>query len=407
MEENKKNMMKSRLMTKDFCCLCVANFLMFFSFYALMPLLPFYLEDIFAVNHSVTGIVLASYSVACILMRPISGYMLDVFRQRPLFLLGYCLFTILFCGYAFSAVLGTFIVFRVAHGAAFGLTSVSGNTIASEIVPQRRMGEGLGYYGLSNTLAMCVGPMSGLALQGRISYDILFILLFALCFVGFLVACMVTMQGRKPVGHPKFSFKSLFLTEGLWEAISLLFASAPYGMTTAYIALYAKEISIPFNSGTYYTVMALGLGISRLLSGKRIDKGMANTLIIVGLLLVVASYVALSFIRILATGNTPLVAFVCVAIAFLQGISFGTLHPAFNTLLVKMAPAERRGSATSTYQTGWDLGIGIGIVVGGYWADYYGGFHASYFGGACLALLGCIIFVIKMKWKLNHNIKLQ
>lgn len=70
-----------------------------------------------------------------------------------------------------------------------------------------------------------------------------------------------------------------------------------------------------------------------------------------------------------------------------------------------MAPAERRGSATSTYQTGWDLGIGI--VVGGYWADYFGGFHASYFGGACLALLGCIIFVIKMKWKLNPNIKLQ
>lgn len=193
--------MKSRLMTKDFCCLCVANFLMFFSFYALMPLLPFYLEDIFAVNHSVTGIVLASYSVSCILMRPISGYMLDVFRQRPLFLLGYCVFTILFCGYAFSAVLGTFIVFRVAHGAAFGLTSVSGNTIASEIVPQRRMGEGLGYYGLSNTLAMCVGPMSGLALLGRISYDILFILLFALCLVGFLVACMVTVQGRKPVSE--------------------------------------------------------------------------------------------------------------------------------------------------------------------------------------------------------------
>ena len=340
-------------------------------------------------------------------MRPIAGYLLDAFRQRPLYLLGYCVFAALFGGYAFSAALGTFIVFRIAHGAAFGLTSVSGNTIASEIVPHSRMGEGLGYYGLSNTLAMCVGPLSGLALQGRISYNTLFMLLFAVCFIGLLVACMVTVPDRNPVGHPKFSFKNLLLAEGLWEATSLLLASVPYGMTTAYIALYAEEVSISFNSGTYYTVMAVGLGISRLFSGKRTDKGMTNALIVGGLLLVVASYVGLSFIGKLAAGNTLLAVCACSAIAFLQGISFGTLHPAFNTLLVKMAPTERRGAATSTYQTGWDLGIGIGIVAGGYWADCFGGFHASYFFGACLALLGCIIFVVRMRRKVTLNRNLQ
>lgn len=130
---------QERLLTKDFCSLAAANFLMFFSFYALMPLLPFYLSDEFGVNHSVAGVVLASYSVACIVVRPIAGWLLDTFRQRPLYLLGYCGFAALFCGYVFASLLGLFILFRITHGLAFGLTSVSGNTIASEIVPQSRM----------------------------------------------------------------------------------------------------------------------------------------------------------------------------------------------------------------------------------------------------------------------------
>ncbi len=395
---NKEN----RLLTRDFCCLSVANFLMFFSFYALMPLLPFYLSDAFGVNYSVAGVILASYSVACIVVRPIAGYLLDAFRQRPLYLLGYCAFAALFCGYAFAAALGVFIVFRIVHGLAFGLTSVSGNTIASEIVPRDRMGEGLGIYGLSNTLAMCIGPMTGLALHGRVSYEMLFILLFLVCLAGFGMAWMVKVPDGKIVKHRKFSVKNLILGKGIWEASSLLLASIPYGMTTAYIALYAEEISISFNSGVYYTAMAAGLGISRFLSGKWTDKGGTGKLIIGGLLLVAASYTNLSFIGRLSEYNAQLAVSAYLGIAFVQGLSFGTLHPAFNTLLVRMTTPERRGTATSTYQTAWDLGIGIGIFAGGYWADSFGGFHASYFIGACLALLGCAVFVARQYVNAKH-----
>lgn len=388
---------EGRLLSRDFCLLAVANFLMFFSFYALMPLLPFYLGDAFGVNYSMAGVILASYSVACIVVRPIAGYLLDAFRQRPLYLLGYCAFAALFCGYAFAAALGVFVLFRIMHGLAFGLTSVSGNTIASEIVPRGRMGEGLGIYGLSNTLAMCVGPMAGLALHGRISYEVLFGLLFLVCMAGFGMAWMVNVPDGGLAKQRKFSFNSLILGKGVWEATSLLLASVPYGMTTAYIALYAEEVSIPFNSGVYYAAMAMGLGISRFLSGKWTDKGGTGKLIIGGLLLVVASYVGLSLIGRLAEYDVQFAACAYIAIAFVQGLSFGTLHPAFNTLLIRMTTPERRGAATSTYQTAWDLGIGIGVFSGGYWADSLGGFHASYFIGACLAMLGCVVFTARRR----------
>lgn len=403
METIKEKRTESRLLTRDFCCLSVANFLMFFSFYALMPLLPFYLDDAFGVNYSVAGIILASYSVACIVARPITGYLLDAFRQRPLYLLGYCTFATLFCGYAFAAALGIFILFRIAHGLAFGLTSVSGNTIASEIVPRSRIGEGLGIYGLSNTLAMCIGPMAGIALHGRVSYDVLFVLLFLVCLAALGAAWMVKVPDGSLAKRRKFSFRNLILGRGIWEAVSLLLASIPYGMTTAYIALYAEEVSIPFNSGIYYTVMAIGLGISRFLSGKWTDKGGTGRLIIGGLLLVVASYAGLSLIGSLAEYDKQLAVCAYICMAFVQGLSFGTLHPAFNTLLVKMASPERRGVATSTYQTAWDLGIGIGIFAGGYWADRFGGFYASYFIGACFALMGCVLFIARRQYIKNRQ----
>lgn len=388
---------QERLLTKDFCSLAAANFLMFFSFYALMPLLPFYLSDEFGVNHSVAGVVLASYSVACIVVRPIAGWLLDTFRQRPLYLLGYCGFAALFCGYVFASLLGLFILFRITHGLAFGLTSVSGNTIASEIVPQSRMGEGLGIYGLSNTLAMCVGPMIGIALLGKISYDALFGLLFLVCLAGFVFASSVKVPDTHPRRERKFSFDNLVLTKGLLEASSLLFASVPYGITTAFIALYAEEIGISFNSGVYYTSMALGLGISRFCSGKWTDRGGTEKLIVGGLLLVMASYVGLAAIGNLAAAHAEIAATVFLAMAFVQGLSFGTLHPAYNTLLVKMTTPDRRGAATSTYQTAWDLGIGIGIFAGGYWADTFGGFDASYGIGAALALAGCVVFLVRRR----------
>lgn len=52
-----------------------------------------------------------------------------------------------------------------------------------------------------------------------------------------------------------------------------------------------------------------------------------------------------------------------------MGVGFGIMFPAFNTLFVNLAPNSQRGTATSTYLTSWDVGIGIGMLTGGYIAE--------------------------------------
>ncbi len=391
--EKQKNVQTGSVITKDFCCLSAANFLLFTAFYAVMPILPFYLEEVFRVNQSVMGLILASYSIACIIIRPIAGYMIDTFRKRPLYLLGYFLFMSFFCGYAFSWLLVIFITLRFLHGLAFGLTTVSGTTIVTLILPPKRLGEGLGYYGLTNTLAMCIGPLIGMSLHRAVPYEMLFLSMAGCSALGFVMAACVTVPQTLTQRKRQFSWDNLFLSNGKWEALSLLLSSVPYGMTTAYIASYAAEISLPGNSGMFFTFMAIGLGVSRLLSGRQADRGHTEKLIVWGLCLVGVSYLMLSGVKYLSVYGGTLAFTLFIIGALVQGVSFGILHPAFNALFVRMTTADKRGAATSTYLTSWDLGIGIGVFIGGYIAQHFGGFATSYLCGTVLALLAVWVFV--------------
>jgi len=382
------------LLTKDFCCLTAANFLLFFSFYAIMPLLPFYLIERYSTPQAIVGIVLSTYSVACIIIRPITGYLIDSFQRRPIYIAAYFLFMAVFCGYAVSGVLSLFIILRIIHGMAFGMTTVSGNTIVVDVVPSTRQGEALGYYGVANTLSMCIGPMFGLYLKDYVSYEKIFVGVSLISLLGWILAIQIktTVRARAKAARTPISWNQLFINKGIKPACSLMLASIPYGMTTAYIAVYADNMGLACNAGLFYTFMAVGLGLSRLLSGKLADKGNLKMLITSGLTMVVISFFLLSSIKSIAIHHPTASIPVYLITALLQGIAYGILHPAFNLLFVRMVSEKQRGAATSMYQTSWDLGIGIGIFAGTAVSGWSGDLSIAYFYGALLAGVSILIF---------------
>ena len=91
-----------------------ANFLLYFGFWLILPILPFYLRDIFHEPKGVIGIILSCYTVAALCMRPFSGYLLDTFARRPLYLLSYAVFTTLFAGYILSNTKYIYIITRIS-----------------------------------------------------------------------------------------------------------------------------------------------------------------------------------------------------------------------------------------------------------------------------------------------------
>lgn len=396
-------MAKDKLVSPSFCYILAANFLLYFAFYLIMPILPFYLQEQFGADKSMIGFILSCYTIAALSIRPFSGYLLDTFARRPLYLLAYSAFMVIFAGYIVAGFLTVFIILRILHGLAFGMVTVSGNTIVIDILPSSRRGEGIGYYGLANNLAMSFGPMIGLFMHNSVSYTVIFACALASCLLGLFMASLVKTPYKQPVKKEPISLDRFFLLKGTWAGIALLMLSIPYGMTTTYVAMYADEIGITVNSGLYFTFMAIGLAVSRLFSGRQVDKGRVTLVIALGMYLAIISFFALASLEQLVAWNLEFTSWLYIGIALLQGVAFGTMFPAFNTLFVNLAPNRQRGTATSTYLTCWDVGIGIGLVVGGSIAQHWGGFDYAYLFGACLSVVSTLFFLLKAGPHFNRN----
>lgn len=358
-------MAKDRLITPSYCCILAANFLLYFGFWLLIPVLPFYLSEEFQVSHTTIGVVLSCYTIAALCVRPFSGYLLDTFARKPLYLVAYTVFTVIFAGYMVAGLLSFFILLRIIHGLAFGMVTVGGNTIVIDIMPSSRRGEGLGYYGLTNNTAMSVGPMFGLFLHnGGVSYPVIFAYALGAGILGLIAALLVKTPYKAPVRREPISLDRFILLKGLPAGFSLLLLSIPYGMTTNYVAMYARQIGITAETGFFFTLMAVGMAVSRLFSGRMVDKGRITETIRYGLYLVCICYFCLSACGWLTSWNLTITTYLFFLIALLLGIGFGTMFPAYNTLFVNLAPNSQRGTATSTYLTSWDVGIGIGMLTG-------------------------------------------
>lgn len=90
------------------------------------------------------------------------------------------------------------------------------------------------------------------------------------------------------------------------------------------------------------------------------------------------------------------------ATALVLGASFGTMFPAFNTMFVNLGRHDQRGTATSTYLTSWDVGIGIGLVTGGL-IGQASSFSNAYLMGAVLTSVSLIGFVFYVAPHFRRN----
>ena len=395
--------MKDKLVTSSYCFILAANFLLYFGFWLLIPVLPFYLSEVFSAGNYTIGIILSCYTVAALCIRPFSGYFLDSFARKPLYLMAYFIFMTMFAGYIIAGSLTLFIMFRIIQGVSFGMVTVGGNTVVIDIMPSSRRGEGLGYYGLSNNIAMAVGPMSGLFLHDAgMSFTTIFCCSLGSCMAGFVCASLVKTPYKPPVRREPISLDRFILLKGIPAGISLLLLSIPYGMTTNYVAMYAKQIGINATTGFFFTFMAIGMAISRIFSGKIVDRGKITQVISAGLYLVVFSFFLLSACVYLISWNNMVCTIVFFSVALLLGVGFGIMFPAYNTLFVNLAPNSQRGTATSTYLTSWDVGIGIGMLTGGYIAEV-STFDKAYLFGACLTIVSMLYFNGKVAPNYHKN----
>lgn len=394
---------KDKLFTSSFLYACIGNFLLIMGFYLLLPILPLYLIDNFKASKPEVGVLLSCYTVAALAVRPFSGYLADMFNRKPVFLLSYFLFISVFITYPLVETLLLFAFMRVLHGLTFGMVSTSSNTLIVDIMPASRRGEGLGYFGISSNLAMAIGPMIGLTLHETTgSYNIIFYTAILSGLIGFCFSCKIRApKKQRTIGEP-LSFDRFFLTKGFKASICLLLMAFPFGITTSYIALYARELGISSSIGLFFSLLAVGLIVSRTFAGTMLDKGKLTNVILYGSIIGLFAFSLFASLGLIAPHYLLFATILFFAAALLIGIGYGMIFPAYNTLFINLAPHNRRATASSTYLTSWDIGIGAGLIFGADLAEL-SGFSLAYLVGSCLILISVVLFVAIVAPHYNRN----
>lgn len=364
---------------------------MYFGFWLLIPILPFYLKEEFGCQEGAIGTILCCYTLSSLCIRPFMGYLYDGFPRKPIYLTAFFVFMSIFAGYLLTGTLLLFILLRTLHGMAFGTVTVGGNTLVIDITPSSRRGEALGYYGLTNNTAMSIGPMAGLFMHESLSFQGIFACGLGACLTGFLLACLVRTPRKTPVRRAPVSLDRFVLLKGLPAGCALLLLSIPYGATTNYVAMYARQIGLTAPTGFFFTLMAVGMGISRIFAGRFVDRGFITRTISYGFYVVTTAFFLLSACSVIIRQSEVLCTAVFYLVPFMLGVGFGVMFPAYNTLFVNLAPNSQRGTATSTYLTSWDVGIGLGISSGGLIAQWFA-FDTVYLFGSVLCIASMIYF---------------
>lgn len=374
-----------KLWNSNYLKVWIANFMIFFSFMLLTPLLPLYLKETFAADKQTIGLVLSGYTLLALLIRPFGGFFVDSFPRKKVLLICYGLFTIFFGGYLAAGSLLLFTLVRTLHGAPFGASTVANSTVAIDVLHPTRRAEGIGYYGLSNNIASAIAPALAIYLLNIThNYNLLFWLAFLTSAIGLGINATLKLNPRELIkDKPKISLDRFFLLKGWSEGLSMMCLSFSYGVTATYVAIYGKEtLNISGGSAVFFMLLSAGLILSRLVGSRTLRKGKITQNASVGILISLCGYLMFALLQ------NPIGYY---GSAFIVGLGNGHMWPAYQTMFLNLAPHTQRGTANSSILISWDIGVGLGTLIGGAIAEHFG-YQQAFIVSALVNLIGILIF---------------
>lgn len=353
---------------------------------------------------SLAGIGALSFSLAAAASRILAGALIDTKSRHIMMVAGGAF---MLAGTLLPLLINTgafFIVWRILQGVGFAATTTAAATAAADVVPVSRLGEGIGYYGLGQAIAMSVGPALAIFLVSTASPLNLYIGL-ALCAALALVLSLFCIYEKHPMKLPATSeyrmrfekaemerdkamrhkvsdpipdpkaehnvdtktgiakiLDSIFEPNAIPGTIPMMFIATSFGFGIFFVGVYGTTLGVS-NSGFFFTLAAISMILVRVSSGRFMDKVAPIKIMAVA---VVSGLVGFGMLYICS--HTPdhalLDAIFCLSGIF-YGVSLGVALPINQTVAVKLSPADRWGAANGLYLLGNDIAIGIASLIWG------------------------------------------
>ncbi len=352
---------------------------------AVLPILPRYVHGPLDGGNIAVGIVIGSYAVTGLLLRPVAGRIADRRGRRPAVLIGSLLVAL--AGFLYLIPLGIpgLIVARLVLGAGEGTVFTAGSAWVVDIAPPQRRGRVIGLYGLAIWTGLSVGPLIGELLQQAAGYTLVWIFAGAAPLVGALVALRLPDPFR-PVAHTERH--PLIAREAVRPGTALALASVGYATVAAFVVLHLDARGVG-HGATVFGAFATMVVLTRLAGGDLPDRiGPARVA-------TAAAVVEMIGLVVIATADSLGVALVG---ALAMGAAFSLLYPSLSLIVVDRVPVNRRGAALGTFTAFFDAGVGIGAPLAGLAAalsSYQGAFLFA--AGAAAACAITIAFAISSR----------
>ena len=271
-----------RIWNRRFILLFITNLLVLAAFYASIPIIPLYCEEI-GITGSKVGIVLTAMSVATILFRPVAGYLLDNFNRYRVYLIFLALFCLSFPAFLAFPVFGALIVVRLYMGAVYSVCGSATMTLAGDVLPAAKVTQGISRFAFTVSIGMALGPFVGLQVQENLSSRASFLTIFGIAVAALVCVSLCRIKYPK-VQRGRFSLKESIYAPALPFMLNMMFLMIPYGAVIAYSSILAQEKGLTPWLPYFYVFLVAGMLASKLSTQKHIDAGNHRALVCASLL---------------------------------------------------------------------------------------------------------------------------
>ncbi len=412
--ESAKKGSLGEIFTRDFLLLTTINLSTFFGFQMVNIGLPLYMDQLGATGQ-IVGLATTLMTVTATLVRVFAGALLDRFGRTGMLIAGAFVMACTIVSYAIFPFVGIILGLRLLHGFGWGMGSTASSTLAADIIPKHRFAEGMGYFAMTNALSSAVAPVVALALvDGPGAVYMIYVaagitlISLVLSFIEhqFLKQGLPREAGLRdeqgaaevaadnpknnasavPQGQAYTKLETLFDRRAVLPGVLMMLVNIGFGCITTFIALHASSQGVEGVS-IYFVMYAISTFVSRPVIGRLIDQHGFRIPAIFATLCTAGTLVLIG-----AATNVLMFA----AAGVFGGLGIGTAMGTYQTMAVVSVEPWRRGVATSTYMTLFDIGIAVGSLIGGIIADA-SGYRVMYYVVAAFSLAACLISFARVK----------
>lgn len=366
---------KPALWTKQFVTLTLASFLLFLNLQMLLSTFSMHIKSNLHGGDMQVSLATSVFAVTAIVARLLTSSWIKRWSKDAVLTAGLIIAAASTALAALPESVAPLLVMRAIYGLGFGIGSTVIPTLVSQIIPPQRMGEGIGYFGLSTSLAMSIGPATGMSIMKEYGFTTL-----AIIGVG-AVLCMFPMlllsgayklggkrkeaaasqqaQRMEQADMAKQASAGAVRSRSIWRftilfpALLNMLISITYSGILSFIAVYGEELQLA-QVGLFFMFNALTILLVRPIAGKIFDRKGPLVVLLPAAAFVIVSMIVLSYTTNMLT---------LIVSALLYGAGFGSIQPTLQAWMLRSASKEQYGVVNGIFYNATDLGVSIGAIV--------------------------------------------